>query len=54
MEYQYEAEFKPVLKDKYDVSNFDTAFTSEEAVNSVIPNSKLEMIKKFDEEFKEF
>jgi len=35
--------FKPILSDDiYDVSNFDQQFTSEEAINSVIPQSKMD------------
>jgi hypothetical protein len=43
LEKKIEAPFKPKLSsDVYDVSNFDTQFTSEEAINSVIPTQKLE------------
>jgi serum/glucocorticoid-regulated kinase 2 len=42
-----EPPFKPRLTDDLmDVSNFDQQFTSEEAINSVIPTSKMEQIKK--------
>ena len=38
IEKKIEAPFKPKLSvDLLDVSNFDTQFTSEEAINSVIP-----------------
>ena len=41
------APFLPKLsEDKLDVSNFDSTFTSEEAINSVIPTSKMMQIKK--------
>ena len=40
---EIEAPFKPKLSDDVmDVSNFDQQFTSEEAINSVIPASKME------------
>lgn len=40
---EIEAPFKPKLSDDImDVSNFDQQFTSEEAINSVIPASKME------------
>ena len=39
--------FKPKLsQDLFDVSNFDSQFTSEEAINSVIPQQKLDQIRK--------
>jgi hypothetical protein len=42
-----EPPFIPKLsKDKLDVSNFDNQFTNEEAINSVIPTSKVNQIKK--------
>ena len=50
-----EAPFKPKLSTNVlDVSNFDQQFTSEEAVNSVIPAKKLEQIKKFQDQFDGF
>lgn len=40
---QIEAPFKPKLSDDlFDVSNFDQQFTSEEAINSVIPQAKMD------------
>ena len=49
-----EAPFKPELKDKLDVTNFDEEFTSEEVVTSEIPEKKLEFIKKNQDQFEEF
>ena len=44
---QIEPPFKPKLSaDIFDVSCFDTQFTSEEAINSVIPTQKLEQIRR--------
>ena len=43
------AEFVPKISEsKYDVQNFDNTFTDEDAVNSVLPPSKLKMIQKYD------
>lgn len=42
-----EAPFKPKLSDNLcDVSNFDAQFTSEEAVNSIVPAQKMDQIRK--------
>ena len=49
-----EAPFKPELKDKLDVTNFDEEFTSEEVVTSEIPEKNLEFIKKNQDQFEEF
>lgn len=47
--------YVPVLsEDKYDVTNFDKKFTDEDPKDSMIPESKLKMIKVFEEEFKAF
>jgi serum/glucocorticoid-regulated kinase 2 len=55
LEKHLEAPFKPKLSaDLLDVSNFDTQFTSEEAVNSVIPTQKLEQIRKNKDAFNDF
>jgi hypothetical protein len=55
VEKQLEAPFKPKLSaDLLDVSNFDTQFTSEEAINSVIPTQKLEQIRKNKDAFNDF
>lgn len=52
---ELEAPFKPKLSaDLLDVSNFDTQFTSEEAINSVIPTQKLEQIRKNKDAFNDF
>jgi len=52
---QLEPPFKPKLTDDLlDVSNFDNQFTSEEAINSVIPTNKLEQIKKHKGQFDDF
>ena len=51
---EIEAPFKPVLKDSLDVSNFDADFTSEDLVSSAIPQQKIDMVKKRQDEFAEF
>lgn len=52
---QIEPPFKPKLStDLMDVSNFDQQFTSEEAINSVIPTAKLEQIKRHKDQFQDF
>jgi len=44
---QLEPPFRPKLSaDVFDVSNFDSQFTSEEAINSVVPTQKLEQIRR--------
>lgn len=49
------APFKPKLsEDVLDVSNFDSQFTSEEAINSVIPAQKLDQIRKNMDQFEDF
>lgn len=50
-----EPPFKPKLSaDLLDVSNFDSQFTSEEAINSVIPTNKLDQIRKNQDAFNGF
>jgi serum/glucocorticoid-regulated kinase 2 len=49
-----EAPYKPELKDKLDVTNFDEEFTSEEVVTSEIPEQNLEFIKRNQDQFEEF
>jgi len=50
-----EAPFKPKLSDNVlDVSNFDSQFTSEEAINSVIPAAKMAQIRKNMDQFEGF
>ncbi len=49
------APFKPKLsEDVLDVSNFDSQFTSEEAINSVIPAQKLDQIRRNMDLFEDF
>ena len=48
------APYKPELKDKLDVTNFDEEFTSEEVVTSEIPEQNLEFIKRNQDQFAEF
>lgn len=48
------APFKPDISDKYDVQNFDEEFTSEDIVQSMIPEKNLELIKKNQDRFKDF
>ena len=49
-----EAPFKPELKDKLDVTNFDEEFTSEEVVTSEIPEKILNLLKKNQDQSEEF
>ena len=49
-----EAEYVPLIGDKYSVENFDPAVTAEDPVAVAIPAPNMELIKKFDEEFKDF
>ena len=52
---QIPAPFKPELSaDKYDVTNFDSQFTEEDAINSVIPENRMKMIKQFEGDFNDF
>jgi len=48
------AEYIPHIGDKYSVDNFDPAITNEDPITAAIPAPKMELIKKFDEEFKDF
>lgn len=50
-----EPPFKPKLShDVFDVSCFDSQFTSEEAIHSVIPQEKLNQIRKNMDQFEDF
>lgn len=50
-----EAPFKPVIRSKHDVGNFDKDFTAENPDSlSFIPSVKLELIKKNQDKFLEF
>mmetsp|Transcript_1401 Transcript_1401/g.1467 ORF Transcript_1401/g.1467 Transcript_1401/m.1467 type:complete len:559 (+) Transcript_1401:562-2238(+) len=51
---ELEPPFRPVITDKYNVDIFDSEFTKEEAVNSVVPNSRLDLVQKHEEDFKDF
>ena len=52
---ELEPPFVPdVSEDKFDVTNFDTQFTNEDAVNSVMPDSKLKMVQQFSKDFQDF
>lgn len=52
---EIEPPFKPKLSaDLLDVSNFDTQFTSEEAINSVVPTQKLDQIRRNQDAFNGF
>mmetsp|Transcript_45399 Transcript_45399/g.52222 ORF Transcript_45399/g.52222 Transcript_45399/m.52222 type:complete len:528 (+) Transcript_45399:136-1719(+) len=46
--------FSPNLKGKYDVQYFDEEFTQEDAINSVVPNSNLDLVKQHQEKFEGF
>lgn len=48
------APFIPLIKSKYDVTNFDDEFTTEDIVSSVIPEKNLKMIMKNQDIFKDF
>ena len=48
------AEYVPSIGDKYSVAAFDPAITEEDPASDPIPDSKLELIKKFDKEFVDF
>lgn len=55
VEKQIEAPVKPELsKDVLDVSNFDTTFTQEEALVSVIPEGKMAKIQNNASQFQNF
>ena len=55
MDKKLPAPFVPKLSDNiFDVSNFDKQFTSEEAVNSVLPTSAIKQIKKNQDSFRDF
>lgn len=48
-------EFKPKLsKNSLDVSNFDSMFTDDEAVHSVLPQSAVRKIQNASDKFKGF
>lgn len=53
-EKKVEAPFKPKITGDYDVDNFDSEFTKEEAMNSVIPNSNMGLVNRYQKEFKGF
>mmetsp|Transcript_1390 Transcript_1390/g.1263 ORF Transcript_1390/g.1263 Transcript_1390/m.1263 type:complete len:111 (+) Transcript_1390:1365-1697(+) len=46
--------FKPKLSNDYDVGNFDDEFTSEEAYNSVLPDTNMLLVNKYQKEFNDF
>jgi len=46
--------FKPKVTGEYDVDNFDTEFTREEAYNSVMPNANMNLVNKYQQEFQDF
>jgi serum/glucocorticoid-regulated kinase 2 len=46
-------DYMPPKIDKYSVENFDPTITGEEPTQAVIPPSRMELIKKYEEEFKE-
>lgn len=55
LEKSLEAPVKPQLsKDVLDVSNFDAAFTGEEAIVSVVPSNKLSKIQNNANQFVNF
>jgi serum/glucocorticoid-regulated kinase 2 len=54
MEKKIKAEYVPQVKDKYSVENFDPSITAESLDSGPIPPNRMDLIKKFEEEFKEF
>jgi len=46
--------FKPKISNSYDVGNFDEEFTSEEAYNSVLPDTNMHLVNKYQGEFTNF
>jgi len=48
------APFKPKISGDYDVDNFDTEFTKEDAYNSVVPDTNMNLVNKYQKEFKDF
>lgn len=46
--------FKPKISSSYDVANFDEEFTSEEAYNSVLPDTNMNLVNKYQGEFANF
>jgi len=46
--------FKPKISNNYDVANFDEEFTSEEAYNSVLPDTNMHLVNKHQGEFANF
>lgn len=46
--------FKPKVTGDYDVENFDSEFTKEEAYNSVRHNANMKLVNKYQKEFKDF
>ena len=53
-EKKLKAEYIPPIGDKYSVENFDPSVTAEDPATAAIPASRMELINKFDEEFKDF
>jgi len=49
-----DAPFVPEIHDKTDVSNFDEEFTGEDIYESMIPQNNLEIIKRYQNKFKDF
>jgi len=43
--------FKPKLAGDYDVENFDEEFTSEDPINSLIPDGNMRLVNKYQSEF---
>jgi len=46
--------FKPKVASDYDTDNFDEEFTSEDAMNSVLPDTNMVLVNKYQKEFKDF
>ena len=53
-EKKLEAPFKPILQGSLDLTNFDSKITSEDVVNSAVSENSLALIKKNQDQFKDF
>ena len=53
-EKKLKAEYVPLISDKYSVENFDPTVTGEDPAAAAIPAQRMDLIKKFEEEFKDF
>lgn len=54
LEKKIKPDYIPVITDKYSVEHFDPSITGEDPTTTAIPAARMELIKKFEEEFKDF